>query len=404
MSDVVKRRYRYFGWLVLGFLVFACIVISPRIYAKTPDFAQIVELSGKRLLFRKSSGRLEDARQGQRLRNHNQALVVPGNNNSWANLVLINQDNGNVGMTVKAGPDLSKTEYKFPCTFKCGIVTIGWWRGNNRGCETEGVHVKPCVGNRAKLPKSKKVLIAQANSDIPIGNSENSELESNQEQNREIPADEIFFKLHDSESTIVQINESDLSITNSTPSNDIPIEKTEEAINTNVSVLLGSIEVSSTQYPQGQLLQAGERYTYEGDGKGKIDDININKKTSSSKFKDFVDPYQWLSSDKLNKKTKQDIREQLTSHRSALGLSVAAWLYPPEAGAECACLYPQKSELRDGQKQGIVYGIWELRSFFYIGEVRERFSCNVNADQLPQGLGKISLEEQNCQRPDLKKS
>ncbi|QCS50643.1 hypothetical protein FEK30_15085 [Picosynechococcus sp. PCC 11901] len=208
---------QFFSLLYLG--------LMPGVIAAPPDASQIVSLTGDRLMMQQGSHRQQAAQVGDRLENHSQSLIVPGNNHSFARLVLVGDRQTYDGLLLQTGPAPQQTQYRFPCVVEGGTITLSWQKGQQRGC-AEGLRIRPNPEGRSPTQRLKifayqMVLSPAAASAIPT----DSEL-------------------------VIQ------------PSGETPIcvRVTTQDKRQIVEVLWGEIILSSANHPQGLKIRKGTQY------------------------------------------------------------------------------------------------------------------------------------------------
>jgi hypothetical protein len=247
-------------------------------YAAMPEAAIIASVNGTDLF-------LGTGTEGERIAAHlnnqlrgNSILYVPGGNRGWANLGFVfDWPLTHAGLLVQAGPHNIPSQWSFPCTASGGF-RIAWQRGSDRGCE-EGVRVTgtrarsqgPTDPNGAGILGGKSILKAQAG------------------------GEEVIVAPQSSDSSIIQAYES---------ANGIEVE-----------TIQGNILVKSAKYPQGRLIQQGQRYSYPQDSTMPID---TNAIANSPEMQNFLNPNNW-SSPELPPRVAEGIGEQLGEMRTALG-------------------------------------------------------------------------------------
>ncbi len=205
---------QFFSLLYLG--------LMPGAIAALPDASQIVSLTGDRLMMQQGSHRQQTAQVGDRLENHSQSLIVPGNNHSFARLVLVGDRQTYDGLLLQTGPAPQQTQYRFPCVIEGGTITLSWQKGQQRGC-AEGIRIRPNAEPTQRL----KTFAYQMVLPPAVASS--------------IPSDAEF---------VIQ------------PSGETPIcvRVTTQGDRQVVEVLWGEIILSSANTPQGLKLSKGTQY------------------------------------------------------------------------------------------------------------------------------------------------
>ncbi|MEB3226480.1 MAG: hypothetical protein VKJ86_11830 [Synechococcus sp.] len=128
--------------LVCQLLPLLLIAFGSAAVAKPPQASEIVAVVGDRLMVQKGNHRQETAQIGHRLENPSQSLIVPGNNQSLARLVLVGDRQTYDGLILQTGPASQQTTYRFPCVVEGGSITLSWQKGDQRGC-AQGIQIQP---------------------------------------------------------------------------------------------------------------------------------------------------------------------------------------------------------------------------------------------------------------------
>ncbi|MGJ3248646.1 MAG: hypothetical protein ACFE0I_21520 [Elainellaceae cyanobacterium] len=342
------------------------------------QYAEIRHLSGQRLLYREGSSRPNTATTGLKLRNVNQALIVPGNSQSWANLALVpeqSQSSSSSLVMIQAGPDELETEYTFPCEIRSGFFTIGWQRGRNRACEDEGIRLALTgAEDDQQLQASYSFL-----NYVSAFNTARKMFFTQSLDDEDIESF-IVVKPNDSQQAIIQ--------TRNSPENDKQAE---------IAVLLGTVNITFTDYPvQEEIISSGDKYRYLDNGQGQVESINLEERINSPEFQNFLNEDNWESMDSSSP-SSDSILAQLRDYRSSLSLPEEMSSGPRE-GETCACLYPPSSEQFTGEPQRIVRGVWESRQIRFAGNQIQRFTCDVPASEFPSNQGGRRFPEEDCQQ------
>ena len=250
----------------LTFLTFISFI--PLVLAKIPNASQIVSIKGKQVMFQQGKQRRSVAQVGQKLENKNQKLIVSGNKNDLARLILLEGDDFYSGLLLQAGPDAQETQYQFPCTLDNGILTIGWRKGKNRGCE-EGIYLSSTKNNNKNNSKN---LFAQ----LPKNKAEATIIRPAQE-----------------EETLVQIY----------------IGENQQT----VTPLIENIILVSPNYPNGLKIEVGQQWSYDFQtDQESINSIKPQSILDSPELDDFLRPENW-SSDSLSSSVNSEVKKHITA-------------------------------------------------------------------------------------------
>jgi len=123
-----------------SYISLACLLATGSIALafEPPDLARIRSAQGPRLRIQLGGiDVVSEAVQPNQteLRKYKDTLHVPGNDRSWAGLVLLNRQEQLINDTdqtlVMAGPDKTPTEYRISCEANVGQVTVGYPQGES---------------------------------------------------------------------------------------------------------------------------------------------------------------------------------------------------------------------------------------------------------------------------------
>lgn len=205
-QNAVKDK-RYFRWLIpaIAAIIVPGYVLTSSAISNAAQTAKIVLVNGSRVSVKWSNGSRKPAAKGIELRSNNDALVVDGDNYSYANLKIGSSD------PATAGKDSEPSEYTFPCTYG-GKWTIGM----KSGC-VKGILFKSLKSNRSQSPRTKQITYKKGY---------------------------IYISRASNDPTVIQTDEK------------------EGGSKLTVDVLAGTVTIRSFQNPAGVNVSKGQRYTY----------------------------------------------------------------------------------------------------------------------------------------------
>ncbi|NET34882.1 MAG: hypothetical protein F6K19_23140 [Cyanothece sp. SIO1E1] len=241
-----------------------------------PDSADVISYTDdqkENLPLIEREGSLTPAGIGNNLSNlrPEDKIVLQDPVHSWAILQLF--DNGvEVDPQVYAiGYDRQTTSYSFPCKLINGSAFVAWSLnpGNGNGCSR--IYVGE-GGQRRKVPVSSAFHL------FALKQLKNFIYASSPEDMKVYSKEDFLVNIVSTQRTIVQI-------------------KTVEG-EASATVLDGSIKAISEAYPEGRLVQAGQKYIHNRkSGDGVIESVNRNDIYRSNPFRTFIDPRNWPQAD-----------------------------------------------------------------------------------------------------------
>ena len=248
-------------------IIFGLILSVPVALAQIRRASKIVNIEGEKVMFQEGKQRRILAKLGQLLENKSQKLIIPGNNQDFARLVFLGENNDYIEILLQAGPDLEETVYQFPCTLQSGILTLGWKKNNNRGC-AEGMYISP----QARSHQNTK----QYNGDKVSSKAQAG----------------VTIKIHESESILCQIYNQD--------------DKQE------IKSLIGNLLITTPNSPHGLVLRENEQWTYDYQTKQEIiTKIDSKKVLTSQEIENFLTADNWFS-ESISEENNQQIKQHLT--------------------------------------------------------------------------------------------
>ena len=121
----------------------------------SPEVAEISEVIGPRLTIEKNIDFSENlsfpATEGEILEKYKDALLVPGNNKSQANLILLKNSQDDFTLFT-AGSDTTPTVYSIPCRISVGMATVGFSE-EKTPCK-DGVRIATYRNTQVKRPEN----------------------------------------------------------------------------------------------------------------------------------------------------------------------------------------------------------------------------------------------------------
>ncbi|GET41843.1 hypothetical protein [Microseira wollei] len=169
-------------WLipaVAAVLVPVCVLVTGVKSSAADIFAIIDQMRGTPRVIRDGIGRSEEAKKGKTiLRSYDDILVVPPDDNSWADLDFRYSNNQKTGFYFTAGPHAQwESQYKFPCRGNAGELQIQWTYGNNtQPCQNVTVRAtsdsspaqSPHLQNTYTVQAAKNILKAKNSSEMTV--------------------------------------------------------------------------------------------------------------------------------------------------------------------------------------------------------------------------------------------
>jgi hypothetical protein len=278
---------------IAAVIICSCILaVGASIYNRVPSALQIVSfVEGEKITLRHQDLRPQSIKKRMRVERYDDVLFVPGNNRSLTKLVALDDSPPDYdGWKFQAGKDSEDSEYIFPCSLK-GKVLLSWRSAgtlNERACRN-GATVISSRGSIYLWQRPVSLVMFQADKQL---------------LKAEVSANEIVV-VPGRELTLVKTANSRVGIV--------------------VDVILGNVNIESVKHSAGQLVRAGERYSYPEDEIIPIDHYQL---LTSPEIQDFLNSDNWLSSD-LPERVRNGMAEHLLAEQQAVSDILTAWRPPP---------------------------------------------------------------------------
>ena len=187
MNRQKKLKFTYHAiWLIpaIAAILVPVYVLVTGVKSSAADiFAIIDQMRGSPRVIR-NGGHSEEAKKGKtRLRSYDDTLVVPPDDESWADLDFRYSNNKKTGFYFTAGPHAQwESQYKFPCRGNAGELQIHWTYGNNtQPCQNVKVRAtsgssgaqSPHLQNTYTVQAAKNILQAQNSSEMTVAPANN---------------------------------------------------------------------------------------------------------------------------------------------------------------------------------------------------------------------------------------
>ncbi len=276
MSNVIlviiisKMKKLWESTNIFKYLTFLSIIcFMSLVVAKSPNYSQMVNSQGGKVIFKEGNKPRRYAKRNERLEKNNQKLIIKGNKKNLARLILRGPKVSYNGSLLQIGPSSTETQYQFSCISENGKFTIGWKKGTKSDGCGEGMYVRRPKNQRKNHLKN---LFAH----FPTYEEE-----------------EIIIKPAQEEDTLVQIY----------------IEENQQI----VTPLIKDIVIISPDDPNGKRIKEGQQWTYNSEtNQESINSIDPQSILDSPELQDFLTPENWHS-DSLSMQVNSEVKEQITA-------------------------------------------------------------------------------------------
>ena len=254
-------------------IIFSFILFVPLALGEIRRASKVVNIQGEKIMFQEGKQRRILAKLGQLLENKSQKLIIPGNNQDFARLAFLGENNDYIEILLQAGPDFEETVYQFPCTLQSGILTVGWKKNKSRGCG-DGMYISP----QSEYTKNSKENV------------------TNKSSAKMKPG--VKIAIHESESILCQVYNKD--------------DKQE------IKSLIGNLLITTPNHPNGLILKENEQWTYDYKTQTEtITKINSKKVLTSEELEEFLKSSNWFS-DLISEENNRQIQQHLTDLRVSI--------------------------------------------------------------------------------------